>query len=418
MQKHKILSFLLALIVSIGLWVYAVTVVNPDGTTRISDVRVRIVGTTDLTNNGLMLTGGEDQTVSVEIAGRRSDLKELNSSTLEATASVSNIDRAGTYQVSWELGFPPTVASGDIRVVSTSSNRIKVTVSEYKVRTSIPIEVEYKGKLSDSYIRDPISNPVTLNPETITVSGPAEEVNKIAKAIVTVDQDGATSSIIEDMEYRLVDENGEEVELSDYVQINDPTVHVNVPILCYKQIDLKVDLIPGGGATEDNVDLKIEPAAIGVTSTSASLLKDLDEYVIREIDLAEVTDNSQTWTFRIELPDGVKIHGSDDTAKVTVTFRGLITETFLIPKEDIERIDADNDKENLSFKDDVEITVRGTREAISAIRAEDIKVYADMDTYDTDTMRVKLRIELPKNSTAGVIGAYTAVVTVSEATET
>ena len=42
MQKHKILSFLLALVVSIGLWVYAVTVVNPDDTTYIRDVRVRI----------------------------------------------------------------------------------------------------------------------------------------------------------------------------------------------------------------------------------------------------------------------------------------------------------------------------------------------------------------------------------------
>ena len=30
MQKHKILAFLLALIVSICLWFYAVTVVNPD----------------------------------------------------------------------------------------------------------------------------------------------------------------------------------------------------------------------------------------------------------------------------------------------------------------------------------------------------------------------------------------------------
>ena len=82
MQKHKILAFLLALVVSIGLWVYAVTVVNPNDTTRISDIRVRINGTSELTSNGLMLTGGENQTVSVEVAGRRSDLKELNSTSL------------------------------------------------------------------------------------------------------------------------------------------------------------------------------------------------------------------------------------------------------------------------------------------------------------------------------------------------
>ena len=95
MQKHKILAFLLALVVSIGLWFYAVTVVNPNDTARISDIKVRIVGTGELTSNNLMLTGGEGQTVTVEISGRRSDLKELNSSSLEAIADVSNIDRAG-----------------------------------------------------------------------------------------------------------------------------------------------------------------------------------------------------------------------------------------------------------------------------------------------------------------------------------
>ena len=68
MQKHKILSFLLALVVSIGLWVYAVTVVNPDDTTYIRDVRVRIVGTNELRSDNLMLTGGEAQTVNVEIS--------------------------------------------------------------------------------------------------------------------------------------------------------------------------------------------------------------------------------------------------------------------------------------------------------------------------------------------------------------
>ena len=45
MQKHKILSFLLALLVSIGLWVYAVTVVNPNDKTTVRGVRVRLVGT-------------------------------------------------------------------------------------------------------------------------------------------------------------------------------------------------------------------------------------------------------------------------------------------------------------------------------------------------------------------------------------
>ena len=129
MQKHKILSFLLALLVSIGLWVYAVTVVNPNDKTTVRGVRVRLVGTADLESNGLMVTGGEEQYIDVEISGRRSDLKELNSSSLEAIADVSNIDSPGEYDLSWTLDPPSTVASGDIKLVDTNSNKITIKVS-------------------------------------------------------------------------------------------------------------------------------------------------------------------------------------------------------------------------------------------------------------------------------------------------
>ncbi len=398
MQKHKILAFLLALIVSIGLWVYAVTVVNPDDTVYIRDVRVRITGASALTSDGLMLTGGENQTVNIEIAGRRSDLKELNSSTVEATADVSNIDSPGTYEVSWKIGLPSTVASGDINIVSASSTRIKVAVSEYKERPAIPVEVEYVGVLPDGYVRDPAE----LDRETVAVSGPAEEVGKIAKAVITVDQDGATDSFAEDMEYRLVDENGEALELSEYVTIADPTVYITVPISYYKQINLKVGIIDGGGATQNDVELTIEPKTIGVTG-SEEALQDLDELIIKEIDLAEITKDSQSWTLTPELPAGVSNRASEKTVTVTVTFVGIQTKTFTIPCADFER---ENDVESMEFGEpSVKITLRGTKEALAAIRTEDIKVFADMTNgYDAATKTVTLRIELPKNTTAGVIG--------------
>ena len=99
MKRHKILAFLLALIVSLALWVYAVTFVNPNDTISISDVRVRITGMASLEADGLMLTGGEEQFVDVEIAGRRSDLKELNSGNMEGIAD----DKSEDYREEYSL---------------------------------------------------------------------------------------------------------------------------------------------------------------------------------------------------------------------------------------------------------------------------------------------------------------------------
>ena len=98
MQKSKILAFLLALVVSIVLWFYAVTVVNPDDTITISGISVQFEGTEALTSQGLMLTGGDSTKVSIKVSGRRSDLKELNNETVTAIADVTRIAASGSYQ--------------------------------------------------------------------------------------------------------------------------------------------------------------------------------------------------------------------------------------------------------------------------------------------------------------------------------
>lgn len=397
MQKHKILAFLLALIVSIGLWFYAVTVVNPNDTTRISDIKVRIIGTGELASNNLMLTGGEGQTVTVEISGRRSDLKELNSSSLEAIADVSNIDRPGQYEVSWTLDPPSTVASGDISLISASANKITVKVSEVNERPEIPLTVEYVGEPAAGYVRDPAS----LSTQTLTVRGPAEEVGEIQEAIVTVNLDGATQNITEDLEYRFVDKEGQELTMSEYVTVSEPTVRVTVPVLYYKQVDLKVKLIAGGGATESDVTCVIDPPTIGVTG-SEEVLRDLDEIVIREIDLAQITD-AKTWTITPDLPAGVTNRASETSVKISLSFNGLTTKRFTVPCADIERI---NDVDTMGFgEQSVVILVRGKPSAINTLSADDIHITADMkNDYDPTTKTLTLHITLPSTSTAGVIG--------------
>lgn len=404
MQKHKILSFLLALVVSIGLWVYAVTVVNPDDTTYIRDVRVRIIGTNELRSDNLMLTGGEDQTVNVEISGRRSDLKELNSSNLEAIADVSNIDSPGTYEVSWTLDPPSTVASGDISLISANSNKITVKVSEYNERPAIPVSVEYTGQLPDGYVRDQ----AILNVDTVAVSGPAEEVNKISKAIVNVDLSSAKETINDEMSYRLVDADGEALELSSYVTLASPTVRVSVPVSCYKQIDLVVDIIEGGGATEKNVKLTIDPPTIGVSGT-AEALKNLDKLVIREVDLSQIM-GTQTWTVVPDLPAGVTNRASETSVTITLSLTGLMTKRIAIPCTSIQRL---NDVDTLKFgEQSVIIAVRGTPTELSRLNESDVKITADMtNDYDPTTKSVTLKITLPAGTSAGVVGGpYTVQV--------
>lgn len=404
MQKHKLLAFLLALLVSIGLWVYAVTVVNPDDTTYIRGVKVRIVGVSELESDNLMLTGGEGQTVNVEISGRRSDLKQLTSASLEAIADVSKIDRAGTYEVSWTLDPPSTVASGDISLVSTSSNKITVVVSEVNTRPEIPVEVEYTGSLPEGYIRDP----AVLSAESISVTGPAEEVEKIEKAVVSVDLTEATQTVTEDVSCVFLDEDGQAMTLSEFVTVSTPVVRVSVPISCYKQVKLRVSMTAGGGATEDDTLCIIEPDTISVKGTREAL-EGLDEIVIKQIDLA-ACDGTQVWKVTPELPAGVTSLAADPSVEIRLSFRGLVTRKFTIKCADIQRLDEDS---TLTFgEQNVVITVRGKAEAVNALTQEDVLISADLtQDYDPNTRTVTLKIQLPAGTRAGVVGApYTVLV--------
>ena len=263
MQKSKILAFLLALVVSIVLWFYAVTVVNPDDTITISGISVQFEGTEALTSQGLMLTGGDSTKVSIKVSGRRSDLKELNNETVTAIADVTRIAASGSYQLSWSVVWPSTVATGDISETSRAPSRISVTVSDIKENPEVPIELEYTGEPKTGYMID--KSNLTLGTQSISVRGPAEEVNKIARAVVRVDVTDADALIDTDCPVVLLDKDGNELSLSQYVTSSADSVRVTIPILQYKDIKLNATLISGGGATSEDAEVTIEPSTLRVT---------------------------------------------------------------------------------------------------------------------------------------------------------
>lgn len=408
MQKHKLLSFLLALLAAIGLWVYAVTVVNPDDQISIRAVPVRITGINELQMNQLMLTGGESQYVDVEIAGRRSDLKELNSDTLGVVADVGRIDGPGTYEISWTLDPPSTVASGDIKLVSSSTNKIKVKVSEYRELTTIPIEIEYQGALAEGFVRDPAA----MNLEYVSVSGPAEEVDKISCARIVMDLADTKTSLNQEMEYELIGEDGEALNLSPYVTIHNPVVRVMVPVYCYKQIKFELELIPGGGAGIEDAKYTIEPATIGIVGEEDVLEEMPSTWVIRTIKLADIKDEI-SMTVTPEIPEGVKIRDQVTDVSISLKLENLTTRTIYVP---CSRIIRDNDNGKLDFAlERIPITVRGKAAAVHSMNADMFHITADMENdFDYTDMTVKLNVTLEDGVEGGVMGKYSVPVVEAE----
>lgn len=409
MQKHKILAFLLALIVSICLWFYAVTVVNPDDSTTINGISVQFEGLDALTARGLMLTGGDDTKVSVKMRARRSDLKELNNETVSATADVSRISASGEYQLTWNLVLPDTVATGDVSEISSIPSRFTVRVSEIKTNPDVPVKVEYTGELADGLTYQ--ENTASLTPATLKLSGPADEVNKVDHAQVKVDLTGATTLIDEEYPYTLYDSDGNELTLSKYTTVSSEKIYVRLPILHYKDVKLKIDVVSGGGATERDLEWTIEPKAIRVTGNDKDLQEMPEELSVATVNLAEMNVYSQTMTAKLNLPSGIINLSDEDSVEIRLKLSGLTTKEITVPVSQIER---KNEEQTMSFgTQSVKIQIRGKATALENITAADLRVIADMASgYDSKTKNVTLEVSMIASlADVGVIGGpYTVPV--------
>ena len=112
MKNNKIVTFLLALAISLGLWFYVVTVVKPDTTNTYYNIPVVLDGESFLTENSLMIVGARNTTVTMELYGNRTDLDKVNSGNITLIADLSKIRDPGEIELPYSHRFPGDVPSG------------------------------------------------------------------------------------------------------------------------------------------------------------------------------------------------------------------------------------------------------------------------------------------------------------------
>ena len=112
MKKSKLITMAISLLAAICLWIYVVTVVNPEGTTTISNIPVTFSGAEVLREDqGLVLSGDYQDMVTVSFTGKNSDMKKLeqNKEEISAVIDVSKIRSTRDYTLSYDLLLPDAV---------------------------------------------------------------------------------------------------------------------------------------------------------------------------------------------------------------------------------------------------------------------------------------------------------------------
>ena len=381
-MKNRLGSILLSIVIAFGLWLYVITYVSPNSEETYYNIPVVLEGESVLNERGLMCTSTSSSTVSLQLAGARSDLIKVNQNNITVKANLSAITEPGQkINLRYTISYPGNVAQNAFETLSQSDFYVDV---EYRRVKDVPVVVQYDGTRSEDYLYD--TENVQLDYSTVNIIGPASVADKIRQAVIEVDLTDQSESISESYRYTLCDAEGNPVDAAE-ITTDVEEIHLDMKIQRIKELQLVAQVTYGGGATEENTTITVNPASIRVTGSDAALAELGDSHTLAEIDLRSV-EKSQNMLYTINLPDGITNQTGVNEATVSIQFYGLSTREYTVDNFEAGQI--------------------------SQLTGDDIKVVVDFSNAVAGTATYKASITFGEEFTAvgAVMGPYSVSATV------
>lgn len=410
-MKSKLFTFIVSVLAAMCLWVYVVTVVNPDGDMVIGNIPVTFSGAEVLReDHGLVITDDYQEFVSVHFYGKNTDLKTLDQhkDELKAVVDVSRVRSTKEYTMTYDITLPSAVSASSITKMDKSPINITFTV-ERQIQKTIEVRGDFSNvKIAEGFMLDSTG----FDFDTITVEGPESIVNTIDHAQVTLERSNVDKTITESVPYELLDKDGAKVDASQ-LTLSADAIEVTMKIVKYKVVPIEVQFAEGGGAVTADVDVSYEPTSITL-SGDATVLDGINTIQLEPIDLSLLASNEETVERTILIPNDVKNVSGEETVTVKVTIKGKQIKTFRTTNIVFVGVDEEKFKVT-SLSQQVSVTIRASSADIGRIVASNIRIVADMSGYSQEgTYQVPVTVHVDGYN-AGAIGQYSIAVTIAKA---
>lgn len=397
-MKNKILTALLSLLISFGLWLYVMTVIGPESEVTIYDVPVQLVEADHLADYDLIITSDtQELQMDVTLRGQRSDLNKLTKSNITIFANASKIRQSGEQELECTISF----TSGTAEVVGKKPESVTINVEKLE-RKSVPV-VYTKNALPEGYGAD-----ISLKETMVEVKGPRALVNQISYAQITVNLPGQEASYEAEYALTLYDQNAQPLSSSQNVTTNISKVKAEVQVYRAKQVDLilKVDYtdsgLPENGATVDasvsRLTLTGSEEALAKVGSAIEVTVKLSNYKESTVDVLQ-----------LELPEGVKCK---DEVKVEIKLPDMKSRTLTLSERNFRFINAPAGTA-VSLNRSVQIQIYGPAEVLDALTVENVVATVDCSDLKVGTSVVTATYEV-KGHTYLLIaekGAVSVIVT-------
>ena len=433
-MKRKLIYGLLSVLISIGLWLYVVTVVNPEWEETFYNIPVVLENEEILHDRGLMLVSDEDPEVTLRLSGNRTDMIKLNSANITIRADLSRIYSAGEQSLSYSIVYPGDVPNNAFEIVSQTPQQIKLQVVERKSK-AVDVFLKISGE-EPGY--KAMEEDALLDYEKITISGPADVIDRIVKAEVAIDLTGQKGTINQQFDYILQDAEGNEVS-SKWIKATPQKINCTIKIQKVLDVSVAVEVLEGAGLTAGNYEVIYynqetgevisNPIAISGSETqlavaqSAGVLKGDKLFFDTKIDLALTAGTPSENGLEIVVNDldigelltpyELVNHSEINVVKVVVRIKNRDTKTLRITK-----IDPINIPKGLQVDIKtkfLDVTIRGLAESMPYIKEADITVQVDFSNAVSGDGKFTATVIFTKYERSFVVGNYVVNATVTPA---
>lgn len=401
---------LLSVLISVVLWLVVVNIADPDATKTFS-VPVNIQNKEVIEQMGKVPDVVGDTDIAVfSISGPRSYVEEMDADDFTVIADLSQVD---------------LTEEDETKLV-----RIEVTPKKYEKyitvhQKTVNMQITLEELAEKNFVISPVTTgtpadgcaigEVEVTPNLLAVSGPESIVSKISKVTATINVDGISGDVTDNVVPVLYDEEGNVIS-SDLLETNQATVNIKANILRTKSLTIQCDVIGEPAEGYEYTGLEYAPQTITVKG-EAQILNIMNVITIpgEVIDITGAAGNVEnTIDINEYLPEGVSL--VDDEVN-QIAIKALIipkaSKIFNLPTENI-NIDGLPDNYGLTFSvTAVPVNIRASQDEIDQFNVSNIQATLDVSGLEPGTHTVQLELTV-NNEKYEVIGSVSVQIEIKD----
>lgn len=390
---HNLGYKILALIIAIILWLIYTNTNDPIHTYSV-DVPVTVENQEEFTRQGryFEIEGNSDTSnlkVTVYLRARASVIEKLRNrsatSYLSAYVDLYELETSDANHLLIHYSLTDPTVKAELYSIRNKSY-LAVDVEE-NVTVEVPIKYTISGEPAVGYLNMEDDPAVVVTPETVKLTGPANQIDNISYGQISVDITGANANVTKVGRIYLKDKDGNDVSYSrDVIVSSVSEASVFVPIYAFKSVPLSAAVTgtPADGY-EYADDAVVSQEQIEVYGPE-SVMNKLRNITLPAVDISNATGSiSKTYQLQDVLRDafGQDSDGNDvvrlmpdapTEATVDLSVEKIIERSFTIHNSSISVYNLTNDWDLTFDQSTVTITVQGLSTQIRGLSVDDITV--------------------------------------------